>query len=58
MRFVDFRCPECGRIYRDVLESEYECVDCWPPRPCERMPAAPAFKVNGFNAANRYSKEH
>lgn len=73
MRFVDFECPSCGRVYRDVgIETDLArqgsttqkycevcAVDPFGPRhvACVRLPGAPAFKVNGFNAANKYSKE-
>jgi hypothetical protein len=62
----DFKCPSCGAIRKDVWVNTFleaqdvkhinisPCALCNVP--LEKLPAAPNFVVNGFNAKNGYSK--
>jgi predicted nucleic acid-binding Zn ribbon protein len=47
-------CNRVTRIVRDEDKDQQSCYFC--NAVVERLPAAPAFTVKGFNAANRYSK--
>lgn len=59
-----YRCPECMATYEaprpmGLRDAPLQCARClfndkesW----CERIPDAPSFTVNGFNAKNGYSK--
>lgn len=58
----DFKCQRCDRIDEDVWVSvsphapnhHRKCPMCGDDM--ERLPAAPAFVVRGFNAANGYTR--
>lgn len=62
----DYTCSAgCDNIRRDVWVSNFRAAQGQDVEigPCERcgakmtrMPSAPNFKVNGFNAKNGYSK--
>lgn len=59
----DYRCGCCGRTREDVWTSNFrDASNTRPPVVCEcgasmdRLPSAPNFQVNGFNAQNGYSK--
>ncbi len=64
MPYFDFECPACKRVFRDVMVPPTgKTVSCdgedgvkHPWQLCARMPAAPNFKVEGYNAKNGYSK--
>jgi predicted nucleic acid-binding Zn ribbon protein len=54
------KCERCGKI-EDRLYASYKELCLTPAARCpidgsrmERVPSAPAFKVEGFNAANNY----
>ena len=61
MQLFDYECLTCGVVKKDVLViSPQATVSC--PKDHEggchimrRQPAAPAFKVEGFNAKNGYA---
>lgn len=66
MPLYDWKCPTCGRVFEKVVVWDYEANHATPDDPeavmcmichvlCERLPAAPAFVVRGFNAKNGYS---
>jgi predicted nucleic acid-binding Zn ribbon protein len=61
----DFKCTSCGKIRQDVWVSNFRdalntrimvspCDECgaW----MEKLPCAPNFTINGYNAKNGYSK--
>ena len=61
----DFRCGTCGNVEEHTFESHYAMLsavhDEGEPRcglcyeEMYRLPAAPNFSVQGFNAKNGYS---
>ncbi len=55
MPHYDFRCRECRAVDEHVVPSGTDTLVC---ERCggvsDRLPAAPAFAVKGFNAANHY----
>lgn len=60
MPLFDFRCPECGSVREVILIKHDVPVTCHMHGEgrlvtMERLPSAPAFKVNGHNAANGYN---
>lgn len=57
MPWRDYKCPKCGHVYVDIPDKDTVwCVCQTPSVECERLPAAPSFKVTGYNAQNGYSK--
>lgn len=62
-----YRCTNCGRTCvrnRPIAERDNPGVNCiCAPKPgqpiskLERVPDAPSFKVNGFNAGNGYANK-
>lgn len=61
MPLFDFKCPTCGEVAVDVV---VQYPDLPPILVCDmhrpqtimvRQPAAPAFTIKGYNAANGYS---
>lgn len=56
--FADFECPECGKVFIDVWIAHYNDVcKCSCGEDMEKRIASPAFKVEGWNAANGYSDD-
>lgn len=59
MPLFDFECPSCHAVRADVMVCRADspvvplCGLC--NCPMRRMIAAPAFKIEGFNAKNGYS---
>jgi len=59
----DYYCPACDTTYPDLWVSTADVTKdrfC-PNEDCglvlDRLPAAPAFSVRGYNAKNGYSKK-
>lgn len=60
MPIYEFRCERCKQVEQRLYTSFKQMVS-EPPVRCladgsrmERIPSGPAFKVEGFNAANNY----
>lgn len=57
----DYKCPTCGMV-KEVTSSwpDYlmvvTCGECVDHPDMIRLPSAPNFVVNGFNAKNGYTK--
>jgi putative FmdB family regulatory protein len=52
----DFKCASCGHVFEAFIDGGRSYANC---HKCGltsyKLPSAPAFKVNGYRAANGYS---
>ena len=60
MPIFDYVCSWCTHEERDLLVGSASelvtCANCGGPM--DRLPAAPAFTVKGYNAKNGYGDNH
>lgn len=61
---VDFKCPHCGHTQEEWFIDSAHAADAkaWRCSECgaddmQKVPGAPAFRIEGYNAANGYSKK-
>lgn len=61
----DFKCPKCWNQRLDVVVSNWTSatgrqipINCTCGTEMVKQPAAPNFKVTGFNAKNHYGAKH
>lgn len=56
--FVDFECPECGRVWIDVwVPTRVPFIICECGKRMQKRVASPGFVVKGYNAKNGYSDD-
>ena len=59
MPIYEYRCEKCGKVYEKLIltsshkEVDVICDGCGVN--CKKIISKSSFKVNGFNAENRYS---